>query len=273
VRSKIAIIEGEERFDAALLTALRQLPECEYDELVAELPALELQCVNGVAQLTNNNTKSRILVSFNQSELKRRLRPANLNGELVVRAVIGRRKGASLRVLDATAGLGRDALLLAAAGCEVTLVERIPVLAILLQQAVRQAQNCDHEILAAAARRMYCVTADSQIALNENRQVAVDVVYLDPMYQSNSETTVAGLKPSAAVNKHMATLQTLAQINEQHYSGMQSADDNAKLFELALARAASKVVVKRAPKAPYLAGHKPSSTIAGKAARFDVYAC
>jgi len=46
--------------------------------------------------------------------------------ELLARA-IGVRHGRSLNVIDATAGLGRDAFVLASLGCFVTLLERSPV--------------------------------------------------------------------------------------------------------------------------------------------------
>ena len=43
------------------------------------------------------------------------------------------------RAVDATAGLGEDSLLLAAAGFEVTLCEADPVIAVLLEDALTRA--------------------------------------------------------------------------------------------------------------------------------------
>ena len=62
------------------------------------------------------------------TKLQKRLQYHNLTHELLVKAtkVKGRE---NLRVIDATAGMGEDSLLLAAAGCEVTLYEQDPVIA------------------------------------------------------------------------------------------------------------------------------------------------
>ena len=47
--------------------------------------------------------------------------------------------GAMPTVVDATAGLGRDAFVLASLGCRVTLIERSPVVAALLQDGLARA--------------------------------------------------------------------------------------------------------------------------------------
>ena len=42
-------------------------------------------------------------------------------------------------MLDATAGLGRDAFVLASLGCQVTLIERVPAVAALLENGIERA--------------------------------------------------------------------------------------------------------------------------------------
>ena len=52
---------------------------------------------------------------------------------------VGLRQGRSPEVLDVTAGLGRDAFVLASLGCQVVLLERSPVIAALLFDALERA--------------------------------------------------------------------------------------------------------------------------------------
>ena len=69
-----------------------------------------------------------------------RLKPTNLNRELLVKAAKVKADGGERpRAVDATAGLGDDSLLLAAAGFDVVLIERNPVIAALLQDALERA--------------------------------------------------------------------------------------------------------------------------------------
>src|SRR5690606_34922975 len=101
--------------------------------------------------------------------------------DLLSRAV-GRADGA---VVDATAGLGSDAFQLAAAGFEVTMVERVPLVAALLADALeRAAAGHEGPAAAAAAARVTLVVADSRAWLEERRRAGDPpaVVLLDPMY-------------------------------------------------------------------------------------------
>lgn len=92
-------------------------------------------------------------------------------------------------------------------------------------------------------------------------------MYLDP-----NKPAAQGLKASAGVKKNMRALQLLTEIYEENYPAAAMAVSNQALFAAATSLALSKVVVKRAPSAPVLAGMQPSSCLTGKAARFDVYA-
>ncbi|NNL57536.1 MAG: class I SAM-dependent methyltransferase, partial [Pseudomonadales bacterium] len=72
---------------------------------------------------------AKVSIDFSQPAIVRRLAANNWPSEYVVRAVRGRRGPRwrqPLQVLDATAGLGTDSMLLAASGCEVLLAEKIP---------------------------------------------------------------------------------------------------------------------------------------------------
>ncbi len=185
------------------------------------------------------------------AQLLPRVRPDRLSGELLVRAA--RMKGLPApRVFDATAGLGEDSFLLAAAGCEVTLCEANPVICALLCDALARAAL--DERLAPIVARMRPLHADSISVLLElaSCETALpDVVYLDPMFPARQK--------SAAVKKKFQLL---------HHLERPCANED-DLMRAALGVRPRKVVVKRPPKASCLAGVKPSNVLEGKAVRYD----
>ncbi|WP_455138559.1 class I SAM-dependent methyltransferase [Thermophilibacter sp.] len=185
------------------------------------------------------------------SSMVPRLRPDRLGRELLVRAARVRGAGAPTAV-DATAGLGEDALLLAAAGFSVTLYERDPVIAALLADALARA--ADDPALTDAVGRMRLIEGDSIAGLHAmgERGEHPDVVFLDPMFPER--------RKSAAVRKKFQLLHHLER----------PCDDEQALLDAALAACPRKVVIKRPPKGPRLAGAKPSYELAGKAVRYDV---
>ena len=177
-----------------------------------------------------------------------RLRPDRLARELLARAARVRGAG-SPPVVDATAGLGEDSLLLAAAGFTVTMFERDSAIAALLRDALERA--ADEPQLAGIVERMTLVEGDSVAGLRE-LSVPPDVVFLDPMFPERTK--------SAAVKKKFQLLHHLER----------PCEDEEGLLAAALSARPRKVVVKRPPKGPWLAGVKPSHSLAGKAVRYDV---
>lgn len=175
--------------------------------------------------------------------------------EAVVRA-LGVAHGMRPRVLDATAGLGRDGLMLAHAGCEVYFLERHPAIHALLDQAVlhfQQYQSDDHW----SRQRLHMLPSGSllehDVMPSFIQELKPDAVYLDPMFPERDK--------SAAVKKDMQILQQLV-----------GPDFDADgLLPLALELATYRVVVKRPNKAPFLAGQQPQSQVASKKHRFDIY--
>ncbi len=177
-----------------------------------------------------------------------RLRPDRLGRELLVRAA--RVRGAEApTAVDATAGLGEDSLLLAAAGFTVTMFEQDPVIAALLRDALERAAN--EPQLAGTVARMGLVEGDSVAGLRE-LDFSPDVVFLDPMFPERTK--------SAAVKKKFQLLHHLER----------PCDNEDELLDAALAARPRKIVIKRPPKGPWLAGVKPSHSLAGKAVRYDV---
>ncbi len=179
-----------------------------------------------------------------------RLARGRLGRELLVRAA--KVKGVeNPLVVDATAGLGQDALLLAAAGFRVKLFERNEVIAALLADALRRA-SADAG-LADVVARMELSGSDSVEGLRTLAEHA-DVVYLDPMFPER--------RKSAAVKKKFQLLHHLER----------PCDDAEELLHAAMEARPRKVVVKRPAKGPFLAGVEPSYSIKGKAVRYDVIA-
>ncbi len=202
-------------------------------------------------QLNTEPRPGPVAVDFDAPALQFRRRSGH--NELLGRAV-GIKQGSLPRVLDATAGLGRDAYVLADSGCQVRLIERSPVLAWLLEQAIQKALISAIAGVREAATRMSVTAADS---IDQWAEIG-EVVYLDPMFPDRRQ--------KAAAKKDLTLL--------QHLHGPQgevAADDEAAaLFDWAMSQPASRVVVKRGLKDAGLGG-KPTFCLKGKAIRFDVY--
>jgi 16S rRNA (guanine1516-N2)-methyltransferase len=167
--------------------------------------------------------------------------------ELIAKAV-GISKKNLPHVIDATAGLGRDAFVLASLGCEVSLIERSPIIYQLLQDALNRAS--DHEATEAITGRMKLYHGDAQVLLPT---LQADVIYLDPMYPER--------KKSALVKKEMRILRD---INGDDL-------DADALFAIAMKSDAKRVVVKRPKLAENIAEIPVSFSYSGKHTRFDVY--
>lgn len=186
-----------------------------------------------------------------------RLKRANHKNELLARACQTERQPV---VIDATAGLGHDGLLLAVLGAHVVLVERHPVLFALLTDAHRTASQCAE--LAAAMQRISLVHDDSSRYLASQLQAnkRVDVVYLDPMFPKGGHKQA---KKQAQVKKEMQILHQLLPDNG-------TMDLGEYLLPLACLLAA-RVIVKRPRHAPTLDATIPQHQWTGDACRFDGY--
>ena len=151
-------------------------------------------------------------------------------------------------IIDASAGLGHDAFVMAHQGSAITLLENNPIVFLLLQDGIKQAQDAGE----AAANNMNAIFTDANDYLSTLSQ-APEVIYLDPMFPSN--------KKSAKTKKEMQVLQTL----------VGKSDDDQALLELARDTAINRVVAKRPIKAASYAESTPDFSISGKNIRYDVY--
>jgi len=189
-----------------------------------------------------------IKVDFVSGAVAHRRKFGGGRGQDIAKAV-GLKHGFTPHVLDATAGLGRDSFVLATLGCTVTMMERMPVVAALLENGLQRGNlNTDVNDI---TQKMKIIHASSINDMDLAQQP--DVIYLDPMYPHREK--------SAAIKKEMRIFQTL--VGEDL--------DADALLAPALALAKYRVVVKRPNYAPPLNNQKPSTTIKMKKNRFDVY--
>lgn len=198
-------------------------------------------------QNISNATPGELCVDFLDARLNYRANSA-IRGQNIVKA-LGIKGSDRPVVLDATAGLGKDAFLMASLGCKVTLLERSAVVHALLADGLTRVGYGDETSAILARMDLHLgdllkFTADSQ---------QFDVVYLDPMFEARRKT--------AKVKKDMAFLQNLL--------GHQT--DGAEMLAAAKRLASKRVVVKRAKLSPHLDLDKPDIEFKGSSSRYDVY--
>ncbi|WP_150912686.1 class I SAM-dependent methyltransferase [Marinobacter halotolerans] len=202
-------------------------------------------------QLTGKGAPGPVRAEFVSGKAGYRREHGGGTGQLIAKAVGLQKTRQTLHILDATAGLGQDAFVLASLGCQVTLFERSPVIhAILADGLARAAMN---EQCADIVGRMRLEAGDSLEWLQRREADSVDVVYLDPMFPHRDK--------SALVKKEMQVFRQVVGDD----------DDSDALLEAALAVARYRVVVKRPRKAEPLNGPAVTARIEGKSSRFDVY--
>ncbi|WP_241622439.1 16S rRNA (guanine(1516)-N(2))-methyltransferase RsmJ [Rosenbergiella australiborealis] len=191
-----------------------------------------------------------IYVDFVAGTMAHRRKFGGGRGEAVAKAV-GIKGSYFPDVVDATAGLGRDAFVLASLGCRVRMIERHPVVAALLEDGLRRGY-LDPEIGEWLQQRLTLIygTSVQQLTTLTPRP---DVVYLDPMYPHRQK--------SALVKKEMRIFQSLVGADE----------DADALLTPARCLAKRRIVVKRPDYAPALNGVETSSAVVTKSHRFDIY--
>jgi len=148
-------------------------------------------------------------------------------------------------VIDATAGLGQDSLVLALFSKRVILLEKIPWIYTLLKDGLKNTKN-----LNSIVNRMHPICTDSKLYLSRNKRKA-DVIYLDPMF----------LKKGRSNAKQ--GIQALRELTEP--------EDCAGLLNISLKEAKDRVIVKRHRNSKYLDGLKPTFSLKGRVVRYDIY--
>lgn len=162
----------------------------------------------------------------------------------------GLKGGVRPRIVDATAGLGVDSFILAALGCEVTMLERSPIMGALLADGLERAAA--HPATSAITERLQLHIGNA-CDLLATLTPPPDTIYLDPMYPHR--------RGSALNRLEMRAIRSLVGDDE----------DAGGLLAAALRLAAKRVTAKRPKGAPLLGDNTPSHTIDMKNSRFDVY--
>lgn len=206
---------------------------------------LELRVIEGETDLVGGHAVYADLTSIDTTS------PAGRKLDMPLLKAVGIKKGEANRprVIDCTAGLGEDAWLLASHGCTVTAIERQPIIAAMLGDAIRRASNLKPQIAQGLALK-------SGNAIDKLTDApAADAIVIDPMFP---------LGRKAKERKPMRVLRMLA------------GDDNDAdaLLAAAIATGAHRVCVKRplhAPAIDHIQRPAPDVVYKGKAMRFDVY--
>tara|TARA_B110000438_G_C15651202_1_gene579627 strand:- start:270 stop:743 length:474 start_codon:yes stop_codon:yes gene_type:complete len=153
-------------------------------------------------------------------------------------------------VVDATAGLGRDAFLLASLGAEVTLIERSPDMHRLLAEGLARARKAGGGV-AEVVSRMTLLYGESKDLLST---LLPEVVLVDPMHPPR--------KKSALVKNEMRLIRKMIGTDE----------DSVELMMEALTTASKRVVLKWPLRAVPMEGIRCAShQIVGKTIRYDVF--
>lgn len=187
-------------------------------------------------------------INFSSNNFIRRKNQAN--SQDIIKAIGIKGNLIKPKVLDTTAGQGRDSFILASLGCNITLLERNKVIYLLLKNAIENAKNNDE--LKNIVKNMTIINQDS-VKFLENNNDFFDVIYLDPMFPKS--------KKSRLVKKDMQIFREIVG-NDL---------DSSKILESALKSNTKRVVVKRMNKSDFLDNKKPNFSIKGTSIRFDVY--
>lgn len=152
-----------------------------------------------------------------------------------------------LKIVDATAGFGRDAFILAYSGAEVTMLERSPILVALLENGLSRLEKVSN--LEINLKLIY--TESLEYISNLQPKAYPDIIYLDPMHPTR--------KKKALVKKEMQVLQDILGFDA----------DLRRLLDVSINKCKQSVVLKWPQRERPLL--QPHHSISGKTVRFDVY--
>ncbi len=169
---------------------------------------------------------------------------------------VGLNRHEPMRVLDATAGLGKDAFILASLGCHLVMLERSPIIYSLLQDGMQRAKSQEDDDIQQVLDRMQLLHARAEDYFEEilsGKEQKPDVIYLDPMFPQRDK--------KAAVKRDISIFQELLP------------PDNSidTLLEKARACLVKRVVLKRPGSKPTKNSSRASFIVPGKSAYFEIY--
>lgn len=194
-------------------------------------------------------TPEPLRVDFVSGAVAHRLRFGGGRGQAIAKAM-GLRAGKTPHITDATAGLGRDAFLLASLGAQVTLIERSEQMHVLLADGMARAHDAGGDFRDIIAR-MTLLHGDAKDFLPT---LSPEAVLIDPMHPPR--------KNSALVKRELRQVREIVGTDP----------DAADLLRTALQHARNRVVLKWPAKGDPIEGVRPCShQILGKSTRYDVF--
>jgi len=243
--------DGEQLANHLKVEQIKRLEDASSNDLVLLYNKDGLSLVGGklVLQADFNNMLSRVKDDMWQHEL-------------IARAAKLKDETTKLKAMDATAGFGEDSLILAAAGFEVTLYEKDPVIAALLKDCLLRARKIPE--IKDMVMRMKLVEGDSIKAMldmaeransDDNRVVSdmPDLIYLDPMFPERQK--------SSKIKKKFQLIQKLER----------PCFDGEEMVNAALSLNPKKILIKRPMKAELLGDRKPEFSYKGTSIRYDCF--
>lgn len=198
---------------------------------------------------TTSSSADPLVCDFTSGAVLHRFKYGGGRGQSLPKAV-GMRGGKTPKIVDATAGLGRDAFLLASLGAEVTLIERSSEMFNLLNDGIAHARDAEGDVAEVIAR-MTLLHGDAKDLLPE---LSPEVILVDPMHPPR--------KKSALVKSEMRQIREIVGTDE----------DSLELMQVALSTASNRVVLKWPLRAdPMDEIGLCSHQILGKSTRYDVF--
>lgn len=219
--------------------------------------------MDAVVNISKINLKNLV----NLSSLVYRLKHGGGYKRQAITKAVGANNNKKLNIIDATCGLGTDAIILAYFNCQVYAIERNPKVYQLLIKRMMQARedlSLQDSISNIKLFLGNCIEVIPKIIVQY--EFIPDVIYLDPMFNQPKKS---------APNKFIQILQNILSNKDSNNNGTDSKDgkdNNDNLLKSILNFPYKKrIVVKRSRLAPYLDNLPPTFSLIGKANRFDIY--
>lgn len=241
------------RHDLGLQLLWQPIPKRQ-DKILLDLlqktdtPALLLE--KGMPYLLHQDATKLVKTALNWQSLTGRIVQAGRKSELILQAC---KMDKNSVVIDGTAGFGHDGLILASACHHISLIEKNPLMALLLLfEYQHMNQNPNWQKLLAKIHIKFADITNPKIDLPK-----ANIVYLDPMFPQGSY--------QSKVSKTMQSLHLLA--------NTPSKQEESELFIQAKTHLSSdaKLIIKRPLNAEPLANIPTNHHVANNAIRFDIY--
>ena len=201
---------------------------------------LTLELNNNQITLLNHNYRPPVPISIdflNQSFIKKIDQRLSQN-EIFLK--IFQKKNS--KILDCTAGFGHDSYLLRSLGFNLVMIEKSPIISLMLKHAVEKIQKS----------KFYLYHGDALDFLNHT-DVVFDYIYFDFMFNRNKNKSLS--------SKNDEALKILAEND----------NNREELVDLAITKCREKVVVKGPIRGSNEIKLKPSYSITSKLLKYDMY--